>query len=84
MNCTWILTPLHAGKKTTSYKWVYETKLNADGPVERYKAHLVAKGYNQVKGIDYIENFSSVAKAVTALADTSMTHSLRFGSFDYG
>ena len=32
-----------------------------DGKVETYKARQVAKGYNQIKRIDYEETFSSVA-----------------------
>ncbi|GKA35358.1 retrotransposon protein, putative, ty1-copia subclass, partial [Tanacetum coccineum] len=32
-----------------------------DGAVHTYKARLVAKGYTQIPGIDYEENFSSVA-----------------------
>ncbi|KAL0315083.1 UNVERIFIED_CONTAM: Retrovirus-related Pol polyprotein from transposon RE1 [Sesamum calycinum] len=47
------------------FKQVYKLKLRDDGTVERYKAHLVAKGYNQVAGVDYVDCFSPVAKAVT-------------------
>ncbi|KAL2249476.1 UNVERIFIED_CONTAM: Retrovirus-related Pol polyprotein from transposon TNT 1-94 [Sesamum indicum] len=64
-NHTWILTPLPAGKKPIGCKWVFKTKLRADGSVERYKARLVAKGFTQIAGVDYMDNFSPVAKPVT-------------------
>ncbi|KAL0406179.1 UNVERIFIED_CONTAM: Retrovirus-related Pol polyprotein from transposon RE2 [Sesamum latifolium] len=44
-NSTWILTPLPKGKRPIGCKWVFKTKLRADGTVERYKARLVAKGF---------------------------------------
>ena len=33
--------------------------------MERYKDPLVAKGYNQIVGIDYIETFAPMAKMDT-------------------
>ena len=46
LNHTWDIIPLPSDNVPISYKWVYKVKLKADGSVERYKAHLVAKRYN--------------------------------------
>jgi hypothetical protein len=37
-NNTWDLVNLPEGKKSIGVKWVYKTKLSADGKVENYKA----------------------------------------------
>ena len=54
-NDTWDLVPLPKGRKLVRCKWVYRTKYASDGSVERLNARLVAKGFSQVKGIDYNE-----------------------------
>ena len=42
-------------------KWVFKTKHNAKGQVERYKARLKAKGYSQRGSIDFKETLSPVS-----------------------
>uniref|UniRef100_A0A2N9IDW1 Reverse transcriptase Ty1/copia-type domain-containing protein n=1 Tax=Fagus sylvatica TaxID=28930 RepID=A0A2N9IDW1_FAGSY len=59
---TWDMTTLPPGKSAVGCKWVYKIKTRADGSVERYKAHLVAKGFTQEYGIDYEETFAPVAR----------------------
>jgi hypothetical protein len=61
-NEAWDLVELSTGRNPIGNKWVFKKKLNAEGKVEKYKAWLVAKGYSQVEGIDFGENFSPVAK----------------------
>lgn len=61
-NGTWILTDLPTGAKKIEVKWVYKTKLNEHGEIEKYKAHLVAKGYVQEYGIDYFDVFAPVVR----------------------
>lgn len=56
-NKTWIITTLPSGKRLIGSKWVYKTKLKADGTIERYKVRPVAKGYNEKFGVDYNEVF---------------------------
>lgn len=61
-NDTWELTSLPPGQKAISSKWVYKTKYNPDGTVERLKARLVIRGFDQRQGKDYKHTFSTVAK----------------------
>lgn len=51
--------------KVIGVKWVYCTKLNADGSVNKLKARLVVKGYSQNSGVDYSEIFAPVARLDT-------------------
>lgn len=60
-NDVWDLVPLPEGFKPIGCKWIFKTKRDSKGNVERYKACLVAKGYTQKEGIDYKETFSRVS-----------------------
>ena len=57
MNNTWSIVDLSSGKHPIGCKWVYKIKYHANGNVESYKAKLVAKGYTQIKRVDYFESF---------------------------
>lgn len=61
-NKTWELINLSVEAKKIGAKWVYKTKLNESGQVDKCKACLMAKGYAQEHGIDYDEVFALVAQ----------------------
>ncbi|XP_019051556.1 PREDICTED: uncharacterized protein LOC109114020 [Nelumbo nucifera] len=64
-NNTWDLVPPPFHKNIVGNKWVYKIKRRPDGSSERYKALLVAQGFTQQAGIDFIETFSPVVKPTT-------------------
>lgn len=62
---TWKLVDLPPNIKPIGCRWVYKIKHHADGSIERFKAHLVAKGYTQIEGLDYCDTYSPVSKLTT-------------------
>lgn len=61
-NQAWDLQELPIGRRVIGCKWVFSEKYNANNSIKRFKACLVAKGFNQTEGVDYSETFAPVVR----------------------
>lgn len=60
-NNTWTIID-KTDKKAITSKWIFKIKRNKDGEIEKYKARLCARGFSQVKDIDYSETFAPTTR----------------------
>ena len=60
-NSTWKLAHLLEGNRAIGSRWVFKIKRNLYGSINKYKGHVLAKGYAQREGIDYTETFAPTA-----------------------
>ena len=83
-NDTWELVPPPDDKNPVGSRWVFKVKCDEEGTVDRFKARLVAQGYAQVKGIDYDEVFSPVARytSLRLLLALANAHDLEIHQMD--
>ena len=61
-NGTWEVVDLSPGRVTIGSKWIYKIKHKVDGTIERFKARLVAQGFSQRPGFDFLETFASTMR----------------------
>jgi hypothetical protein len=83
-NKTWKVVPRPMHAKVFDGRWVFKLKTNADGSIERFKARLVIKGYQQKYGVDYNETFASVCRyeSVRLLFALAAAYKLAIKQFD--
>jgi hypothetical protein len=54
------LTKLPIGKNLITSKWVFKVKKIASGKVDKLEARLVARGFQQYRGLDFDETFTPI------------------------
>lgn len=64
-NGTFTVEAVPGGRKTLTGKWVLTTKTKSDGTLLKFKARFVARGFQQIAGIDYGEVFAPVTRYTT-------------------
>ncbi|KAL0734174.1 hypothetical protein Bca4012_010384 [Brassica carinata] len=64
-NNTWYESALPKGKRAVSSRWIFTIKYLPNGQIDRRKTRLVARGFTQTYGEDYIDTFAPVAKLHT-------------------
>ena len=61
-NHTWDLVQRPKGLRIVTNKWALKHKKNETAQIVRLKARLVARGFSQIYGIDYLDTYAPVIK----------------------
>ena len=61
-NQTWELVDVPKEKYLIRVKYIYKTKKDDDGNVQKHKERMVTRGFAQKPGIDFNETFAHVAR----------------------
>jgi hypothetical protein len=61
-NDIWDLVEIPDEAKRVGCKWVYKIKYDSKGKIKKFKTRLLAKGFTQKEGIDYVKTFSPIFK----------------------
>ena len=61
-NETWNIVEAPKKNKIVGRKWIFKKEGPSSGVPPIYKARVVAKGYSQIKGVDFHQGFSPVVK----------------------
>jgi len=61
-NRTWELVPRPPNRRIISCKWALKHKRDERGRIVRLKARLVARGFSQIYGTDYLDTYAPVVK----------------------
>ena len=72
-NQTWELVDVPKNKYVINFKWIYKTKQDANGNVQKHKERMVATGFTQQPGIDFNETFALVACIGTSTTVLTIT-----------
>ena len=59
---TYKLVELPPDRQAIASKWVYRIKRDHNGKIIKYKGRLVAKGFSQIQGVDFVETFAPVMR----------------------
>lgn len=61
-NKTWTHSILPSGLKPITCKWIFKIKYKVDVTIQKYKVHIIARGFTQVLGVDFGDTFSPMVK----------------------
>lgn len=73
---TWTRTTPSSHRKAICCKWVFKLKQNSNDTLNKYKAMLKEKGFNQQYGFEFHETFNPVVKLATiqVILTLALTH----------